>query len=114
MYSGDVYALMEQFKALTAKEQECFYLLGANLLYYAGLERSIESKLTDANKISGLVNKILNLEIYSVIHSISPTEESAKQLQTLAAEVEALVLSLTDTENRDTYLAPIYQDYLGN
>ena len=112
LYTGDVYELIAAFKALKGDEQATFYLLGVNVLYYEAIEANVSSKLTGANKVDGLINKIINLEIAAVMYENTGSDEALESFKTLAKEVEKLVEELSDTENRDTYLSPLYEEYL--
>ena len=112
LYTGNVYDLIAAFRALDAKEQATFYLLGANVLYYEAIETNVTSKLTDTNKVDGLLNKILNLEITCIMYENASDAEALEALKTLASEIEEATDALSDKENRDQYLAPLYSEYL--
>ena len=112
LYMGDVYELIAAFRELGAKDQATFYLLGVNVLYYEAIEANVYAKLTEVNKVDGLINKILNLEIASIMYENASSAEALEALKGLAKEVEEMVNALDDVENRDTYLAPLYAEYL--
>ena len=112
LYTGDIYEIVKTFRALTPADQAAFYLLGINVLYYEAIEANVTAKLTSGNKIDGLLNKILNLEIASIMYKNASSEDSLKALKGLASEIEAMLEKLTDKENAKEYLEPLYAEYL--
>lgn len=111
-FDGDIYKLAEAFRLLSATDKQSFYLIGINILYYEAIEATVEKNLTEGNKVEGLINKILNLEIAYAVYKSLENEENLNTFLKTANEVEALLTQIKDEANRDKYLLPLYSYYL--
>ena len=111
-FDGDIYKLAEAFRLLSATDKQSFYLIGINILYYEAIEATVEKNLTEGNKVEGLINRILNLEIAYAVYKSLESEENLNTFLETANEVEALLTQIKDEANRDKYLLPLYSYYL--
>lgn len=116
LWNGDLYGLIESFRALVPEDQITVYLLGINLLYYEAVEENVVAMLTEANNVDGAVYSMLQLEICYVLYANDSSIDNLTALQGAAANVKDIIAKLgtdkADQENAKEYLEPLYEEYL--
>ena len=99
-YTGDdTVELIEALRALTAEEKYCFYIIQANQIFYAGLERHFSALLSDAAKESNILISLFNAELYYSMYELNNND--TKSLEVFKTNMEAAIEAYSKITDED-------------
>ena len=99
-YTGDdIVELIEALRALTPEEKYCFYIIQANQIFYAGLERHFSALLSDAAKESKILTSLFNAELYYTMYELNSND--TQSLETFKTNMKSAIEAYSKITDED-------------